>query len=135
MNKTFVLNSDSIRQRVGIWLQSLVLDPAQLLEVIVRDHEPDRNLNQNAALWAALEDISAQVVWHGQKYSPEDWKDIITAGLKTQRFAPGIEGGLVALGISTSRMKRQEFSDLLEYVSWFGAREGVRFSAKKEASA
>lgn len=133
MNKRFILSSDSIRKRVGMWIQALQLDPANPLEVVIRDYEEPRNLDQNAALWAALTDISEQVVWHGQKYTPEDWKDIITAGLKTQRFAPGIEGGLVALGISTSRLKKREFTELLEYVTWFGTEHGVKFSAKETA--
>jgi hypothetical protein len=133
MNKRFVLLSDNIRHRAALWLESIPLHFERPLEMVVRDYEADRNTDQNAALWAALEDISEQVVWHGQKYSPADWKEIITAGLKTQRFAPGIEGGIVALGISTSRMKKAEFSELLEYVHWFGAEQGVKFGAKELA--
>lgn len=56
----FCLRSDAIRQRLKMWIDALQIDPEHPLEVIVRDQKPDRNLNQNAALWAALEDISAQ---------------------------------------------------------------------------
>jgi hypothetical protein len=133
MKRRFILRSKAQSERAAAFLQSLPLDPSMPLEVVIRDHDPARTTDQNAALWAALADISEQVVWHGQKYAPEDWKDIITAGLKTQRFAPGINGGLVALGISTSRLRKKQFGDLLEYVSWFGALKGVKFSAPEEA--
>lgn len=92
-----------------------------------------RTLDQNAALWAALTDISNQVEWYGQKLSPEDWKHILTAGLKReQRMAPGINGGWVILGQSTSQMNKQEFSDLLELAFAFGAEKGVQFNAPEE---
>jgi hypothetical protein len=131
MNRIFVLRDEATLRRALAWLATLQIDPGRPLEIEVRGQEPKRSQSQSAALWAALGDIAEQVVWHGLHYTAEDWKDIITAGLKTQRFAPGIEGGIVALGISTSRMKKQEFSDLLDYVHWFGAEHGVKFSTKE----
>jgi hypothetical protein len=102
----------------------------------VRIKERTRSLDQNAALWAVLTDISNQVVWHGQKLSPEDWKHILTAGLKReQRMAPGISGGWVVLGLSTSKMTKSEFSDLLELAHAFGAEQGVRFELPQPETA
>ncbi len=79
-------------------------------------------------LWATLGDIAKQVVWHGQKLSSEDWKHIFTASLKGQRSAPGLEGGFVVLGQSTSRMTVGELRDLIELINAFGATHGVKFS-------
>jgi hypothetical protein len=102
----------------------------------VRIKERTRSLDQNAALWAVLTDISNQVNWHGQKLSPEDWKHILTAGLKReQRMAPGISGGWVVLGLSTSKMTKSEFSDLLELAHAFGAEQGVRFELPQPETA
>jgi hypothetical protein len=102
----------------------------------VRIKERTRSLDQNAALWAVLTDISNQVVWHGQKLSPEDWKHILTAGLKReQRMAPGISGGWVVLGLSTSKMTKSEFSDLLELAHAFGAEQGVCFELPQPETA
>jgi hypothetical protein len=84
--------------------------------------EPTRNLEQNAALWALLGDIARDVDWHGQKLSAEDWKHLFTASLQKLRVVPNLEGnGFVALGLSTSRMSKREFSDLLELANAFYA--------------
>ena len=97
----------------------------------VRIGEKRRSLDQNAHLWAVLTDISQQVEWHGQYLSSEDWKHILSAGLKKeQRMAPGINGGWVVLGLSTSKMTKSEFSDLLELAYAFGAEKGVQFESR-----
>jgi hypothetical protein len=91
--------------------------------------EPKRNLEQNAKLWAMLSDVSGQVVWHGNKLPPDDWKDIFTAGLKKSRIAPNIDGdGFVVLGQSSSKLSKREFSDLIELIYAFGAERGVAWS-------
>jgi hypothetical protein len=41
---------------------------------------------------------------------------------------PGIDGGFVVLGSSTSRMDKSEMSELLELIGAFGAQQGVEFS-------
>jgi hypothetical protein len=90
--------------------------------MVVTVAEPTRNLEQNAALWAILSEVSEHVVWHGRKLSPEDWKHIFTASLKRMDVVPNLEGtGFVALGLSTSKMSKREFSDLLELVNAFAA--------------
>jgi hypothetical protein len=95
-----------------------------------------RSLEQNSHLWAVMSDISEQVDWYGQKLSPEDWKHILTAGLKReQRMAPGINGGFVVLGQSTSSMSKAEFSELLELAYAFGVEKGVKFHVPQPETA
>ncbi len=90
--------------------------------------EPTRSLDQNARLWASLTDVSEQVVWHGKKLDAEDWKTIFTASLKQLQVVPNLTGtGFVALGQSTSKMTKSEFSDLLELIYAFGAERDVVF--------
>jgi hypothetical protein len=98
---------------------------------IVQVSEPTRNGSQNALLWAILDDISNQVVWHGQKLSPDDWKHVLSATLKKSRIAPGIDGGFVVLGLATSRMTKAEFSELLELCYAFGSEQGVVWSEQE----
>ncbi len=93
-----------------------------------------RKLSQNAYFWALLTDVSKQVKWpidgELRKITPEDWKSIFSASLKqTSRMAKGIDGGLVMLGCSTSKLSASEFSDLIELVKAFGAEHDVKFSA------
>jgi hypothetical protein len=63
---------------------------------------------------------------------PEDWKHVFSASLKQQRAVPGLDGGFVVLGQSTSKMTVREMSDLMEIASAFGAERGVRFSWSEE---
>lgn len=88
-----------------------------------------RSLEQNARLWAMLDEISEQVDWYGRKLTPEEWKHVFTAALKKQDVVPGIDGGFVVLGISTSKMTKAEMSDLQTLMEAFGAEKGVKFSA------
>lgn len=88
-----------------------------------------RSLEQNARLWAMLTDISNQVDWYGRKLSPHDWKHVFTASLKKQDVVPGLDGGFVVLGLSTSKMTKAEMCDLQTLMEAFGAEKGVRFSA------
>lgn len=88
---------------------------------------PRRTVDQNKLMWALLSDVSRQVVWHGQKLEPGEWKDVFTAALKRQKVVPGLEGGFVVLGTSTSRMNRKELSDLVELIYAFGAERDMTF--------
>jgi hypothetical protein len=88
-----------------------------------------RTSEQNKRLWAMLTDISKQVDWYGRKLTPEDWKHVLSASLKKQDAVPGIDGGFVVLGLSTSKMTKGEMADLQTLIEAFGAQKGVKFSA------
>lgn len=101
----------------------------------VQINPPKRSADQNRLLWARLGDIAEQVVWYGQKLDATDWKDMFTASLRHARVVPGIDRGtFVPLGMRTSTMNKQEFSDLLELISAFAAEHGVAFSEESEAA-
>jgi hypothetical protein len=93
---------------------------------------PLRTLDQNKLMWSLLGEVSRQVVWHGQKLESGEWKDVFTAALKRQKVVPGLEGGFVVLGTSTSRMTRQELSELVELIYAFGAQQDVRFANEQQ---
>jgi hypothetical protein len=80
-------------------------------------------------MWANLEDIAQQVVWYGQKLDKQEWKDVLTAGLKKQKIVPGIEGGFVVIGARTSKMTVAEMNELIELATMFGTQQGVKFRA------
>ena len=86
-----------------------------------------RSIAQNARLWAMLTEISQQVDWYGRKLSPENWKHVFSAALKKQDVVPGLDGGFVVLGLSTSKMTRAEMAELQELIEAFGAQKGVQF--------
>lgn len=86
-----------------------------------------RTIEQNSRLWALLNDVSTQVLWHGEKLSNEDWKNLFSASLKKQKLVQGLDGGLVVLGQSTSKMTVAELGDLMTIIEAFGANHGVKF--------
>jgi hypothetical protein len=97
--------------------------------VVVEIKPETRTLAQNARLWAMLTDVSKQVNWYGRKLSEEEWKHVFTASLAKQDVVPGIDGGFVVLGKSTSKMTKPEMSELQDLIEAFGAQQGVRFTA------
>lgn len=97
--------------------------------MIVECRTETRTLAQNSRLWAMLTDISKQVDWYGRKLTPEQWKHVFTAALSKQDVVPGIDGGFVVLGKSTSKMTKVEMSELQDLMEAFGAEKGVKFTA------
>lgn len=104
------------------------------LRVTVERLTPNRTVEQNALMWVLLGCIAKQVPWpvNGQlvHLEPEDWKEILTAGLrKTQRVAQGVEGGFVLLGTSTSALDKHAMSELIEFLYFFGSTHNVDFGS------
>nr|WP_290442844.1 recombination protein NinB [Halomonas sp. OfavH-34-E] len=98
------------------------------VRVILTRIEEKRTDAQNKKLWPMLNDLSTQVVWHGVTLKPHEWKDLATAALKRHRMVPGMDGGFVMVGLSTSRMSKRVFCDLIECMYAFGTEQGVQWS-------
>lgn len=127
---TVVLTGNAARDRVCQWARTAPSGTR------VEFKEVKRSLPQNDKLWACLTDVSKQVVWYGQKLTPDDWKDIFTASLRKARVVPGIDpGSFVLLGLHTSNMGKSELSDLIELIHAFGAERGVVFYEQREREA
>lgn len=100
---------------------------------VVTVQEPRRNNDQNALLWVLLTAFSEQLEWpvNGAmvKLAPEEWKDLLSAAYKreSQRVAMGIDGGMVMLGLRTSKMGKREFAEFVEFIRATAAHRGVVF--------
>lgn len=92
---------------------------------------PKRNLDQNALLWVLLSAFAEQLEWpvNGRmvKLTADDWKDLLTAAYRreTQRVAMGIDGGMVMLGMRTSKLNKREFAELIEFIQSVAVDRGV----------
>jgi hypothetical protein len=129
MKARFILAHQIARQRA---VDAVREAPAGFVVTVA---EQTRSTDANAALWAMLTEVSQQVEWYGKKLSPEDWKHVFTASLRKLQVVPNLDGtGFVALGLSTSRMSKREFSDLIELIAAFGAERGVEFSDERQAA-
>jgi hypothetical protein len=117
------VQQDGDRQRAARW--AMQAPPGTRVEF----KAPKRTLPQNDRLWAMLTNIATQLLWHGLRLSPDDWKLIFLDALNREvRMVPNIDGtGFVNLGRSSSDLSKEEMSDLFEVISAFGARHGVVF--------
>ena len=79
-------------------------------------------------MWAALDDLSRQVIWYERKLTPENWKDVLSAALVRADIVPGIDGGFVVLGQRTSKMTKEQFGELIDLIYAFGSNHGVHWS-------
>lgn len=92
-----------------------------------------RSLDQNSKMWACLTDVATQLVWHGIKLTPDDWKLVFLDALKREkshgvRIVPNLDSsGFVNLGTSSSDLSKDEMSELIELIHAFGAQHDVEF--------
>lgn len=98
--------------------------------VVVTLSRETRSSEANSKLWAMLSDISKQVEHANTHFSPEDWKDILSAGYEEQRLVPGVNGNFVAIGSRTSKYTKKKMCEFVEYLYWFGAEKDVVWSEK-----
>lgn len=120
---TLVLNSPREREKAMSWIRQAPTGTR------VEFKASKRTIPQNSLLWAILTDLSQQVLWHGVRLTPQDYKLLLLSGLKKElRIVPNITGdGFVNLGTSSSDLSKSEMTDLIELALHFGAERGVKF--------
>lgn len=123
--RIFVMAHDEARRRA---VAAVVEAPAGWRVTV---EPPKRNLDQNALLWVLLSAFAEQLEWpvNGRmvKLTADDWKDLLTAAYRreTQRVAMGIDGGMVMLGMRTSKLNKREFAELIEFIQSVAVDRGV----------
>lgn len=92
---------------------------------VVTFQEPTRSLDQNARLWAHLQDISRAEPF-GRKHTPDDWKAIAmnACGWECQ-FAQGLDGRPFPLGFRSSKMTVKQMADLISWIEAFMAENHI----------
>lgn len=116
-----ILSSEPDRDKARHWV---TIAPAG---TAVEFKRGKRSIPQNSRMWAMLTAISEQMIWHGVKLTPEDWKLVFMDALNREmRIVPNIDGtGFVNLGTSTSSLTKGEHSDLTMIIEAFAAKHGV----------
>ena len=123
-NPTFPLRNEQDRARAIQIIQRVDLSAGYVWTM----KDEGRTDPQNRRMWALLRDISRQVEWYGQMLQSEDWKHIFSASVQQQRAVPGLDGGFVVLGVSTSKQSKKWFSDMFAVIEAFAAEKGVKFT-------
>jgi hypothetical protein len=124
-----VLHNDAMRAKAIDWIRRAPR------ETRVEFKGPKRTIPQNDRMWAMLTELSTQLLWHGQRLSTEDWKQVMLASLKQEmRIVPNIHGdGFVQLGRSSSDLSKEEMGDLMTIIEAFAARYGVKMKEPADA--
>lgn len=130
MSHRFILAHQSARQRA----REAISDAPDGHVVTIKP--PTRSLEQNAAQWPILGAFARQLQWpvNGQMthMEPEDWKDVLSAAFRreTARLVPGLDGGIVMLGMRTSKMGKAVFSEWLDFLHATAAARGVEIGSE-----
>jgi hypothetical protein len=125
MSGRFILAHDIARRRA---VAAVADAPAGF---IVTLEEPTRTTEQNAVQWPYLTAFSRQLKWpvNGEMVTmtPDEWKDVLTAAFQgeTVRLAMGMSGGVVMLGLRTSRMGKRRFSEWIDFLKATAAMRNV----------
>lgn len=93
---------------------------------IVEVKPPRRTIPQNDRLWAMLTQISAAKP-EGRTLTPDVWKAIFMHSLDhEQRFEMALDGkGFVPLGFRSSKLSKEQMSDLFALIEEYAARHGI----------
>jgi hypothetical protein len=126
MKQTFVMAHPLARRRA---MAAVADAPAGHVVTVA---EPTRNLEQNALMWVLLGAFADQLLWpvNGQmvKLEAEEWKDILSAAFRQEsvRVAMGLRGGMVMLGMRTSKMGKRQMAEFIEFIQSEAADRGVQ---------
>lgn len=96
--------------------------------MVMEIRDAKRSDAQNAALWSLLGQIQKQRPTHnGVQMNTETWKCLFLHALGHEMaFVPTLDGtSMLPLGLRSSKLTKQEFSDLLEFILSWCAREEI----------
>lgn len=93
--------------------------------------QPKRTDEQEAKLWAMLADVARQVEHCGRNYDPSQWRILFLHACGQEvEFAPSLDGStFIPFQGHSSKMSVSEMSELIEFISCWGAEHGVEFRA------
>lgn len=140
--RSFLLIGASQQDAAARFLANLPLDPDEPLEVVVRERQKPRRLDQNALMWAGpLRDIAEQAWVQGQRFAAEVWHEQFKRDFLPEEFDPELclegyrkwsitpRGDRVLVG-STTQLTRRGMAQYLQQIEAAGVELGVQFSAR-----
>lgn len=93
---------------------------------VMKVNKPRRTVDQNDRMWAMLSEISAAKP-EGRELTPDVWKSLFLHSLDhAQRFELALDGrGMVPVGFRSSRLTKDQFSDLFLVIEEYAARHNI----------
>jgi len=100
------------------------------------DQAPDRALvnirpetrsnEQNALLWSLLSEVS-RATPDGRMHTPDVWKALFMSACgHAVQFEVGLDGKPFPLGFRSSRLTKEQFTDLIEFILQYCAEKGIQ---------
>ena len=130
MKKTFIMAHQAARK---LACQAIAEAPDGYVVTI---SEPNRTLEQNAAQWPYLEGFAQQkqLCINGamQNVTADDWKDTLTGVYHGETRMAAFDGKVIMLPQRTSKMRKNVFSDWMEFIVAMAAQSGVEPVYKSE---
>jgi hypothetical protein len=91
-----------------------------------------RTNEQNAKMWAMLSDI-ARAKPEGRELTTDKWKALFMDAIGIPAdWEPGINGGVVNVGYRSSRLSKEQMSEMIEQMYAYGAEHGVEWSEPQD---
>jgi hypothetical protein len=99
------------------------------------DQAPDRALvnirpetrsnEQNALLWSLLSEVS-RAKPDGREHTPDVWKALFMSACgHAVQFETGLDGKPFPLGFRSSRLTKEQMTDLIEFILQYCAEKGI----------
>lgn len=87
--------------------------------MIPRQWKNDSRQEQRNLLNAACGDLAAQIVWHGNRLSKDDWRHMLSGTVLGWRMMPAIDrgegaAGFIMLGGSSLDLNKEQCSDAID---------------------
>jgi hypothetical protein len=121
--RVYLLDTRETRQGVA----KIVAELPAMSRVEIKG--PKRTLDQNALMWVWLTAFAEQAEWAGKRRTTGEWKDLLTGAVKIAgggvEAVPGLEGGIMLLGLHTSDLSVAEMADLITYMEAKATELGV----------
>lgn len=93
---------------------------------IVSVKPPTRSGDQNSKLWALISDVS-RAKPEGRTHTPEVWKALFMSACgHAVQFEQGLDGSPFPTGFRSSRLTKDQMSDLIEFIHSYAAQHGVK---------
>lgn len=101
---------------------------------VVNIRPAKRTVDQNSRFWAMLSDVSRSKP-QGRSMTPERWKAAFMQSFGHQvQFEMDLEGRPFPIGHSSSKLTKQEMSELMEFITAWGTENGVTWSFEERAA-
>ena len=124
MTATVCISSEGNRARAMHWCK---VAPAN---TVIRFQKPGRTIPQNDRMWVMLTDVARQTEHNGRRYTPDQWKALFMHACGHEaHFMPGLNGEPFPAGFRSSKLNKEQMTELMDFIDAWGTQNGVVWSA------